>query len=495
MAKIPKSGRRFEPASAAAPIDAVTLADFAAACTKRYGTMTIEDRALPDFRDGVKPVHRRTLYAMYKLGLHYRSSPKKSARVVGDVIGKYHPHGDASSYDAMVTIANTPTRLIDGQGNWGWWKSTDLAAAQRYTEARLTEYADLGMLDPYYLRVVPMIANFDGEEMEPLFLPALLPTGLLIGAQGIAVAVTTNIPAYQAKGLAELVKVALRGQKITPQMCVSRLKFQWSYGGSCISRTAALMEYYKTGVGSLQFACDYEVDKHGRTIKITGPAPWWSFDRFYDKVSEFEGVLAVLDKSGKAGINITVNLKKNIFGDELDALIAKIENELTVSAGFRTNVTRRRLEKNGDVIEAGAEFQRSTIPDYLMDWTRWRVALEVRALKQHAQELAAKVNEQVLIRKAIDHLEIIFQVLRSKTDDADGLLATRMKISREDAKYILDLAARRLSNLNAAATDRKLAELRAEVKQIEGWLKNPAARVLETIDSVVARAERSRKLS
>ena len=245
----------------------INLLKFVRDCTFLYGKEVVESRALPDYRDGLKPVHRRVLWTMYKLNLKYNSGYKKSARVVGDCIGKYHPHGDMSCYSTMVNMALSPEKLIDGQGNWGDYEGegvTKGAAASRYTECRLTKYSDTFLLDPDYIAVTPMISNYDGEYIEPVILPAKLPNLLINGSEGIAVGCISNVPSFTQQSITELVKIALL-KKITPNDCLN-LKFNFSWGGNNCNSNKELKEFYKTGKGKLSFIPEYTLKNNILTI-------------------------------------------------------------------------------------------------------------------------------------------------------------------------------------------------------------------------------------
>ena len=181
-------------------IGEIDLLDFAREHYSRYGRSVLEDRAFPDFRDGMNPVNRRTLWSAYSLGIRSNSKFVKSARIVGDVLGRYHPHSDQAAYGAMVkmtnvngVVSNIPIGLFEGEGNWGSL-SNSAAAAMRYTEARLSKFSDEVLFNKFYMPVVRMIPNFDSSTVEPLILPALLPLVLLNGRSGIAPVATTNIP-------------------------------------------------------------------------------------------------------------------------------------------------------------------------------------------------------------------------------------------------------------------------------------------------------------
>jgi DNA gyrase/topoisomerase IV subunit A len=239
---------------------------------KIYGQDVVEQRAVPDYRDGLKPVHRFILWACYGLGLKYGTPFKKAARTVGETIGKFSPHGDQATYDAMVLMAgvrsedgkswtskNSNVPLIEGYGNWG--DNVDNAAAMRYTEARLSEFSTKYLLDPIYLAVSDYIPNFSGDDRVPLVLPARLPIMMLNGSTSIAFGVSAECPSFAPAGVVELVKRCLSGEEITPKLCTQVLEFAPTFGGKCVSDRKLILPFHKNGYGSLQFMPDMEYDE------------------------------------------------------------------------------------------------------------------------------------------------------------------------------------------------------------------------------------------
>ena len=246
--------------------DGLTLARYAERAYLDYAISTIRSRALPDVSDGQKPVQRRILFAMHEMGLGPAAKPVKSARVVGDVLGKYHPHGDSAAYDAMVRMAQDFSLrypLVDGQGNFGS-RDGDGAAAMRYTEARLTQYARL-LLDEIDQGTVEFVPNYDGSATEPELLPARLPMILLNGASGIAVAMATEIPSHNLVEVAQAAIALIRDPKLSHEALMQIMPGpDFPGGGQIISSSADLAEAYRSGRGSIRVRARYHIEELAR---------------------------------------------------------------------------------------------------------------------------------------------------------------------------------------------------------------------------------------
>lgn len=450
------------------PID-----EFAKESLIEYGSYTVEERAVPDYRDGLKPVHRRILWSMHKIGVTPNSSTKKCARIIGEVLGKYHPHGDAAAYGALVGMVNLPTPLIFGQGNFGFLGSPP--AAMRYTECRLTPYAQKVMFDEKYLAVSKYVKNYDGSEEEPVLLPALLPNILFNGSYGIAVGVTTGISQYAPKGIIDLLKIGFK-EPITAKLCAKHLKPITRFGGNLGDDKEALrkeaIEYYKTGAGQLAFKPDYTVN--GNIIHITGlPVFTINYDiaGLVKDLQEFDFVAEVNNFSNvKKGVDIKVRLKRiSDVKDESEAITKVIKTATPRPFTLKTNVTIRQFEKRPD-------FKASTIPDLLNEWIKWRVELEVAAQKYIAEKIEKDIHYHEVLVYACSKLDIIFKILKSgaKEDaELESKLAKALKISNEDANIILSLQVRKLSRLNEEKEKKTIKELKEKLKTAKGFIKKP----------------------
>jgi DNA gyrase subunit A len=459
-----------------------TLDSHVAYSMKRYGTMTVEDRAIPDFRDGLKPVHRRILWAMLNERVHSNTGYKKSARIVGQVMGKYHPHGDMAIYQSMVTIANTPTKLIDGSGNWGWFN--DMAGASRYTECRLSKYADFVMLAPEYISIIEKVPNYDGSEEEPLFLPSLFPTIFMLGIQGIAMAVVTNIPAFEMKGLVKLVQIGMEKGKISLKDCVKHLKFVYEYGGKVVSSEEVISEFFNSGQGKIEWECDYDVREKDNQIIIRGMPPYWNYSSKRDAFLKLDAVHSVVDKSNQEGIKIVVQVKQNIgHNGFVDVFENKIKPLLRSSAPYKINITKRHI-KGEDILETGAEFFESSVLGVLNEWLTWRIELEKKAVKNIIQELDARLEKEELMKKAIVNLQLIFELLKKRGIDKVEVLAKKLNISTEDSKYIWSIAVGRLDKLSMDKVEKEIQEIQSDIKQNKHYYKNPTERIIKNLPSL-----------
>lgn len=460
------------------------LEEFVETAMYDYGSHVVMNRAIPDFRDGLKPVHRAILWSMYELGLHHTSPYKKAARTVGDVIGKYHPHGDAACYDAMVTIANTLPNLVDGFGNWGKYDCE--AAAMRYTEARLSEFSDKYLLDPKYLAVVPYVQNFSNDAKWPLYFPAKLPVILLTGTvRAPAFGVAVGMPSFKLAGVVKAVKAVLSGEKIGPKWLAKNLEVNSKYGGRVVSTREEMAELFRTGKGNIRIAAETRYDRHKRELYIESCSPSFGSPSTIEsrivKIKEFKGVKSINDDSsrdaGSYGIRYTVTFSR---GEDhmIEGLIDKINKELTGYLQFNAGYTHRKKDGSADFAECG-------IVDLLHRWCRFRVKLEEAVLVKLIEDQNKLLYRQELLEFAVDHLEDIFQALKSKKDP-DAILIKKWKKPAEFVKEILDLQARRLAKLELSEIHARQKEIKKVIKSLKADQKAPAARVLRQMDEIDA---------
>lgn len=460
------------------------LEDFVEGAMLEYGSHVVENRAIPDYRDGLKPVHRAILWSMYQLGLHYNQPYKKAARTVGDVIGKYHPHGDQACYDAMVTLANFLPNLVDGFGNWGRHDSN--AAAMRYTEARLSEFSDKFLLDPKYLAVVPFVKNFSNDAEWPLFFPAKLPVILLTGTvRSPAFGVSVGMPSFQLKGILKAVRRILSGEKVTSKWLAKNLVINAKYGGRLVSTQEEIAEVYKAGRGSIRFACETNYDRHKREFHIESCSPAFgsanTIEKKLVKLRELPGVKSIDDASaagiGKFGMRYTIRFGR-IDDHQLEPLLDKIEKELTGALQYNIGFTRRNRDGSSD-------FGEVNVVKMLEQWCTFRVKLEAAVLKKLIIDEEKKYAQQEMLQFAVDHLEDIFQALKSKKDP-DQMLIKKWKKPAEFVKSILDLQARRLAKLELTDILNKKKEIKKVIAALQKDQKNPAARVLLQLEDMDA---------
>lgn len=457
---------------------------------REYGAHVVEQRAVPDIRDGLKPVVRVSLWAAYKLGMHSNTKFRKSALLVGDVIGKYHPHGDSSVYDAIVGVAgvmlqgkkewrskNTRVPLFEGFGNWG--SNIDEAGAYRYTECRLSEFSEKMLLDPAYLAVTPMLPNFDDTLQVPLYLPAKLPLGLLNGSTSIAVGISQDTPSFEVEGIVKLITQYMQGTEITAKDCVSALKFSPTYGGECISSKKEKFEFFKTGKGSLSFMPVIETS--GKEIHIRSFAPGMntqgSLETLANQISKIENVKTINDESGAGGFCLSIVPKSvsavGVIADELNKILLR-----KCSVKFNMGVTIRSKQ---DLEQTQAiSFRNVSVPKMLNHWCKWRLSIEAKVLKYLQSQEELKLARQQLLIKAIDNLQIIIDALRAK--DTEAYLVKKLKITEEEAKEILSMQVRQLKSLEKKKVVDRCKEHQKQIDQYQKDLKNPSKRILRELE-------------
>lgn len=467
-----------------------SIYDIIAASLKSYGEEVVTQRAVPDFRDGLKPVHRCVLWALYGLGLKDTGPFKKAARTVGEVIGKFHPHGDSSTYDAMVLMAGTrddkgkvwATRnvsvpLIEGFGNWG--DNIESAAAYRYTEARLSQFSCQIMLDPVYLAVSDYVANFSGDDRIPLVMPAKLPLLLLNGSVSIAFGISAETPSFKPEGVLHLTKEALRGVEITPKMCLDHLEFSFPYGGECVSDRKTKLAFFKAGKGSITFRPTIEVNEAKRIISLVSACPGLvsktSWNTLSKKLLTLREVQSVSDVTDKTGFRFEISY---VRGVKVEDVLPLIEKEVTRTASYDMGVTIRELK--------GVSFARTSVFKLLNDWTKWRIALEMKVIKHLITLEEKKLAKLNLTLLAVLNLDTVIAALRAT--DSVAFLVKKLKISEEDANEILDLRVRQLKALEEKKLREAIKEVELSIKHLQKQLKNPAARVVEDLEKLDLKA-------
>lgn len=479
----------------------LSIAEYAAQAMLEYGSEVVEQRAIPDYRDGLKPVQRMILWAAYKLGCHHTSGFKKAARIVGDTIGKYHPHGDISTYEAMVNIAgvmeennkawltrNCTVPLIEGYGNWGDF--IDAAAASRYTEARLSKFSDLFLLDADYLEVVDKIPNYDASELIPVILPAKLPVLLLNGNYSIAVGIAASSPALHIQGILFLVKKLLNKEKIDLDLCVKKLKFSYPYGGDCISSRKTIKEAFK-GKGSVVFMPSFVVNLKNKEILFDSVCPGLSTENaintWLENMYELKDVSSVDSSSSREGPTYLVTGKKSLTLKEFKQLLTKV-------SVFSEKVTRFDIGISIRQKDGTAKFKKSSVLEILEMWVIWRIELEILLIHSLMAKQKAKLARQNLILLAVDNLQIVIDALKCKHkmlnlkgENLDGSvvhLIKKLRVTKEQANYILDMKVRQLKQLERQNIISNIKAIQKEIEKLKCCLKHPQARILEDLEKL-----------
>ena len=421
-----------------------------------YAMSVIVGRALPDVRDGLKPVHRRILYGMSGLGVTPDKPHKKSARIVGEVMGKYHPHGDSSIYDAMVRLAqpfNIRYTLVDGHGNFGSVDG-DGAAAMRYTEARMTPLA-LQMLRDIDKDTVDFTPNFDGEEKEPLVLPSRFPNLLVNGSNGIAVGMATSIPPHN---LCEVIDAAVKvidESESTVEDLIKIIKGPDFPTGAMIMGKASMREAYRTGQGKVVVRAVAEIEEasHGKQQIIVTEIPYQvNKARLIEKIADLvrdkriEGITGIRDESNRKGMRIVIELKRDVNANIiLNRLYKHTQMQDSISMIMLALVDGRpKILNLYEIISEYLKHQKEVV-------TRRTIFDKKKA------EARAHILEGYLI--ALDNIDEIIKIIRSSYNDAKEKLMDRFQLSEIQAQAILDMQLRRLQGLEKEKIENEYQEL------------------------------------
>ena len=428
-----------------------------------YSMYVILDRALPHVEDGLKPVQRRIIYAMSELGLKALSKYKKSARTVGDVIGKFHPHGDSACYDAMVLMAQEFTYrypLIDGQGNWGSMDDPKSFAAMRYTESKLTAYADC-LLSELDQGTVEWIANFDGTLKEPKLLPARLPNLLLNGTTGIAVGMATDIPPHNLKEVVSACIRLLDAPRCTVKEICEYIKGpDFPTGAEIITAKKEILENYKTGTGSIKMRAVWE--KEEGCIVVTELPYQSSGSKILEqiatqmqakKLSMLEDLRDESDHENPTRL-ILVPRSNRVNLDEL------------MSHLFATTELERSYRVNLNMIGIDGRPQVKDLKSILKEWLTYRTET-VRLRLQHRLE---KILDQIHILKGLIiaylNIDVVIKIIREE-ENPKPVLIKQFKLSERQSEAILELKLRKLAKLEEIRIRGELKELEKERKSIE----------------------------
>lgn len=411
-----------------------------------YAMSVIVSRALPDVRDGLKPVHRRILYGMNELGVTPDKPHKKSARITGDVMGKYHPHGDYSIYEAMVRMAQWWSyryMLVDGHGNFGSMDG-DGAAAQRYTEARMSKIA-LEMLRDINKNTVDFVDNYDASEREPLVLPARFPNLLVNGATGIAVGMATNIPPHNLGETIDAVKLMMDNPEVTTRDLMEVLPGPDFPTGALVMGKSGIYKAYETGKGSivLRSRTEIEVTKSGRERIVVTEFPYMvNKTKVHEHIvrlvqeKRIEGITAVRDESNREGVRFIIEVRRDASANVILNNLFKL-TQMQTSFGFNMLAIENGVPKIlslRQILGAYIEHQKEVV-------TRRTIFDKEKA------EARAHILEGLLI--ALDHIDEVIKIIRNSQTDAEAQaeLMSKFKLSERQSQAILDMRLRRLTGL------------------------------------------------
>ena len=479
------------------PDDAVSLANYAERAYLEYALSVVKGRALPDVCDGQKPVQRRILFSMERMGLAFTTAagPRavKSARVVGDVLGKYHPHGDTAAYDAMVRMAQDFSQrypLVDGQGNFGS-RDGDGAAAMRYTEARLAPITRL-LLDEIDEGTVDFIPNYDGSEQEPRQLPARLPFVLLNGASGIAVGLATEVPSHNLREIAAAVVALIRNDKLGDDELATLLPGpDYPGGGQIISSTEEIRAAYATGRGSLKVRARWKIEELARgqwQLVVTELPPGTSTQKVLEEIEELTNPKV---KAGKKTISTEqAQLKTTVLG-VLDAVRDESGKEAKVRLVFEpksrtteqtelitTLLAHTSLESSAPInltmIGADGRPTQKSLRQILVEWVAFRATTVQRRTQHRLDKVLARIHVLEGRQLVLLNIDEVIRIIRA-ADEPKQALIERFRLSEIQANDILDIRLRQLARLEAIKIEQELKELRIEQGKLEEILGSPAA--------------------
>lgn len=439
----------------------------------RYSMSVLIDRALPDVRDGLKPVNRRILYAMNKNGWKAPHATVKSARIVGEVMGKYHPHGDSSIYESMVNLAQ-PWKmrytLVEGQGNFGSMDG-DEAAASRYTEARMDKVG-AELLSDIDKNTVDFRDNFDGTEQEPVVLPAAVPNILLNGQMGIAVGMATNIPPHNLSEVVDATVAQIGNPDITLEELMKYVKGPDFPTGAEVYGGAPMKQAYATGRGSvtIRAVANIEERKNGRfNIVITEVPYGMSKEGFIEKVRDLvlakklDHIADARDESARGKIRVVVELKK-------DAFPKKILNQLYKLTGLQTT-----FHYNVLALVDGIQPKVMGLKEILAEFIKHRQKVIRRRTEFDLNKAKERAHILEGLKIALDHIDEVIKTIRESYDDADKRLMERFGLSEVQAAAILAMQLRRLQGLERDKIENELKELHELIAKLEAILASEAA--------------------
>lgn len=473
--------------------EGLALARYAEQAYLDYAVSVVKGRALPDVADGQKPVQRRILYAMQAMGLAAGAKPVKSARVVGDVLGKFHPHGDQAAYDALVRMAQDFSLrypLIDGQGNFGS-RDGDNAAAMRYTEARLTPFARL-LLDELDQGTVDFIPNYDGSQQEPRQLPARLPMVLLNGASGIAVGMATEIPSHNLREVTAAAVALLKQPKLADEALAELLPGpDFAGGGQIITPAADIAQVYASGRGTIKARARWRFEELARgqwQLIVHELPPGASGQRVLE---EIEALTNPQVRTGKKSLTPEQQQNKARLLGLLDAVrdesgkdapvrlvfepkTAKIDRDELVTVLLAHTSLELNVPINLVMVGNDGRPRQKTLREILTEWLDFRTATVTRRTQHRHEKVLDRIH--VLEGRMIVYLNVdeVIQTIR-ESDDPKAALIERFQLTDRQAEDILEMRLRQLARLEAFKIERELTSLKTERDKLEDLLANPAA--------------------
>ena len=485
--------------------DGLTLAVYAERAYLDYAISVVKGRALPEVADGQKPVQRRILFSMSEMGLRSDAKPVKSARVVGDVLGKFHPHGDQSAYDALVRLAQSFSLrypLIDGQGNFGS-RDGDGAAAMRYTEARLTKIATHLLLSEIDEGTVAFAPNYDGSFQEPKLLPARLPFVLLNGASGIAVGMATEIPSHNLREVAAAAIALMKSPNMSSTELLAILPGpDFPGGGQIISSASDIAQIYEGGRGSLKVRARWSVEELARgqwQIVVNELPPATSTQRVLQEIEELTNPKI---KLGKKSLTPDQSNTKAAILNVLDCVRDESSKDAAVRLVFEPKsknvevndfvnllLAHTSLESNAPInlvmIGNDGRPRQKNLKDIISEWIAFRVATVTRRTEHRLGKVNARIH--ILEGRQIILLNIdkVIKIIRN-SDDPKVDLIKAFALSDRQAEDILEIRLRQLARLEAIKIEQELKELQTEKADLDGLLQSDSTlrkRIMKEIEA------------
>ncbi|CAN1506975.1 GyrA Type IIA topoisomerase (DNA gyrase/topo II, topoisomerase IV), A subunit [Burkholderiaceae bacterium] len=487
--------------------ESLSLGIYAERAYLDYAISVVKGRALPEVADGQKPVQRRILYAMNEMGLRADAKPVKSARVVGDVLGKFHPHGDQSAYDALVRLAQDFSLrypLIDGQGNFGS-RDGDGAAAMRYTEARLTKIASL-LLAEIDEGTIDFVPNYDGSFKEPKLLPARLPFVLLNGASGIAVGMATEIPSHNLREVANATIALMKSPKTNLGDLLKLLPGpDFPGGGQIISPASEIAQIYESGRGSVKVRARWTVEEMARgqwQVVVNELPPSTSAQKVLQEIEELTNPKVKLGKKSLTADQ--TNLKQTIL-NVLDSVRDESSREATVRLVFEPKsknvelgefvtllLAHTSLESNASInlvmIGNDGRPRQKGLKDILAEWIEFRVQTVTRRTEHRLGKVKDRMH--ILEGRKIVFLNIdkVIKLIRNSDEPKPDLMKA-FKLSERQAEDILEIRLRQLARLEGIKIEQELKELKGQKAELEDLLKNESALRKHIIKEIEADAK------
>lgn len=469
-------------------IDTRSVSDFTEYAYLNYAMYVIMDRALPHIADGLKPVQRRIVYAMSELGLKHTAKPKKSARTVGDVLGKYHPHGDSACYEAMALMAQPFSYrypLITGQGNWGSPDDPKSFAAMRYTEANMSRYADI-LLGEIEQGTVDWQDNFDGSLSEPVTLPARLPNILLNGTTGIAVGMATDIPPHN---LHEVVKACIRLLK-NPELSTKQLVQtlpapDLPTTAEIITPKNDMIAMYETGKGSYKMRATYHTDPKQNHLVIINALPYQvSGNKVVEQIAKLmmdkklPWVTEIRDESDNLNpCRIVIELKKSKLN--IDKIMSHLFANTDLETSYRVNMNMIGINGKPEV---------KNLKSILLEWLSVRKSVVIRRLQYRLDKINERLHILAGLLIAYLNIDEIIDIIRTAEDPKIELM-TRFGLTQTQANAILDIKLRQLAKLEEIELTAEHDRLEAERLLISEQLNNPEMLTKLLIDELTADAK------